>query len=257
MSNTMTTNPPPPLTGMTSTNVPLSIDSQLDKQAIPQNILIQDVPSSFRKPNILVHDFDVNSGMAPGFLLYSWDSVFPLDDSIFTYANRTALSVGTPFVPWSLVEAYFSRKCSIEWTMILTPIKVPDSRCSFDVVFRYRDVNAPYGTNVLNNHTMHFLVDSQSKPIKFKIPQFWATQSVETMMGEIATHTFPPIGLPNTRISVYLSGQYQPSLLQPEAFKVLVELEPHVTNIETIAGRTSSGISIQAPGTPLAWFQRK
>jgi hypothetical protein len=243
-----TTNPAPP-TGITPTEVPLGITTATTVTQGPVNIPRTPATSLSLNRPIYIDKFTITPSNVTGQQVYAMTTKFPFGDFPNRY-NQNAQEDDTIqfFVPWSLIKAFYSKQCKIDWEMELVPVKVADSRVILDVVFGYDDGQAPPSTQLLYlaNDTVSFKLDSQNEPIKIMIPQFWATEVVQTdtfrarqVTAPLFANVIQPAFLPTTNVVIRIRNPYQPNLIQPDTFEVLVFLRPIVTTALAIGGKSS------------------
>lgn len=239
--NTIQTTLPIKPTGLNPTEVPLGITGTLTETPVQQNI--QPKVNQFTDPSKLIYlgFFNVSNEDAPGTKLYTWNYLKPLTDYYAAKWN-TGDSQITQTVPWSLMRAFFSRQCRVDFELVFQPIKINDSRFSFDVVFSY-DVNSlsdTLNTTLTFNDSIHKSMDSPSNELTFTIPTFFMTNSQPTDRvnyfyvddeGIVQKLNTLPAFLPTTQVNLYVRNPYTPNNIQMETFKVLVYLRPIVTEM--------------------------
>lgn len=94
----------------------------------------------------------------------------------------------------------------------------------------------------MSNDSIHFHLDSQDQEFHFVVPQHFMTNFINTLTSKfnVGSNSFvaQPAFLPNTTVTVFIRNPYQPNLVQPNQFDVLVFLTPVVTHATSLAGNS-------------------
>lgn len=237
-----TTTPIPP-TGTTSTATPLGISGAMSQTTQPLTNQFSNRITKMTRPHGLYYGkFTINSTNATGANLFSWRSKYPLGSGLNNYTNVANGDTIRYNIPWDLIPVFYSKQSKVEWKIEMTPVKVADSRVSLDIVHNYVDRVSSYGVNLLNNDSIHKLIDDQDDPFDFIPPQYFPTKLIQTDGYINAQVSNPPIRmqpafLPTTRSTVYVRNQFQPNQMQPASFEVIVTLTPIVRNAVGFAGK--------------------
>lgn len=263
-----TTNPAAP-TGVTPTEVPLGITSTTTQSGGPVNIKPSLSKSLMINTSVYIGKFTITSSTSIGTSVFTFTTKYPLGDFDNRYNNNSqANSTIQYFVPWSLVPAFYSKQCKIEYELEFVPVKVADCRALLDIIYNYDDGVAMPSDPLLYlaNDTETIKLDSQNEPLNMVIPQFFMTENIQTdtfraIKSLAPTHreNIQPAFLPTTSIEVRIRNPYQPNLTQPTSFEVLVFLKPIVTSALAIGGK--SGVANQFPDSdfyiPTPYFLNK
>lgn len=257
------TNPPPPM-GIIPTEVPLGVSGRFDKTLAPVNIPADLSSGLDLKGNgLFLTSFTIDETMVPGTLLFDWTSRYPCGETNPFYYPSTDSSVRTIFPPvWEFVKPIFSQQTKMDFMFQFKPIKVSDCRASIDIVFNQEDVPITYGTFTLANESMHKILDDSDDPINFSVPMIWPINNVATKsmtLYDTSQTVYQPPYVPYTRMQVFLRNPYQPNLMQPSSFEILVFLYPIPHS--TIGIASSSLVRTQYPTLndhfPIPWFINK
>lgn len=237
-----TTTPIPP-SGTTSTVTPLGISGSMSQTTQPLTNQVPRRLTKMMKSNGLYYGkFTVNSTQATGTNVFSWRSKFPLGSTRNNYSDIASSDTMLYNIPWDLIPAFYSKQCKIEWKVEFTPVKVADSRVSFDIVHNYNDGSPVYGVGILNNDSIHKIIDDQDDPFDFIPPQYFISKLIQTdgyvnsQLDKPAVRMQPAF-LPTTKTNVYIRNQFQPNQMQPLSFEVVVTLYPIIRNALGFAGK--------------------
>lgn len=238
-----TTNPPPPM-GVTPTEVPLGISSTTSPTAGPINAPVGPLSILGLQTGVFYGSFDITIAQNTATRIFTHLTEYPLGDFNNRY-NQVAGEVSTQrfLIPWQLLTAFYSKQVKIDWEITLTPIKVADCRASIDIVFKYEHDNpTTFDSRALANDSLHKHLDSQDDDFKFLPPMFWTSNNVHTDSLRYnldgTQRVVQPAFLPCTTSEIFIRNRYQPSLLQPDTFTVLVVLNPIVRQCLGIAGKS-------------------
>jgi hypothetical protein len=229
-----TTNPTPP-DGGTNASAPLSLSAalsitkspQLNKEIVP-DALFQQVP-------ILIDRFKISNSQVVGATAYSW-AVY--NNGLAKYQPPTN-NEGVGFLPWSLIQPYYSKMHKMEYALIFKPVKITDCETRLHALWDYAGSGAvKYTTYGLNNHNEQFSFDDASDLKVLSVPQFWITNNVSTNTNSYDEDTdrVNPY-IPVTNLKLFVANTYQPNLTQPDNFEVMVFLMPLPSNMKVMAGR--------------------
>jgi hypothetical protein len=233
-SPVITTNPAPP-SGVTPTEVPLGISGTISETVMPVNIpMVKELPIfNQRGRGLYIGSFNISSTQNVGTNVFSWAFDSPTTVSGSNLYSRT-LRNGSVFYPsaWEYIVAMYSRMVQIDFDIEFIPVKVGDSRCSVDILFNFEDTIPAYNTRNLSNESMHKVLDDMDDPFRFSVPAFWLTNNCSTRAtyDSIEVNTSKSPFIPKTRLVVYIRNKYQPNLMQPQSFNVIVILHPKVKN---------------------------
>lgn len=238
-----TSNPAPP-TGVTPTEVPLGITGTTSQTLSPPNIIYKEPILFNLNESIYYGKFRIDKSYVSGLKVFEWQALYPLGnfDNPYNMGNTNGRYVYT--VPWSLLTAFYSKQCKVDWLMNFTFVKVSDCRVSLDLIFNYNGLSKnTLDPLSLSNDSYHVSVDSQDDNFSFEIPQFWLTNNVQTDSGAIfltpsTGETIQPAYLPQTVLDVFIRNPYQPNMLQPDFFDVLVTLQPIVRSTVGFAAKS-------------------
>lgn len=176
---------------------------------------------------IYLEQDDINVSHDTGTVILNFDT----QTGIPTTSYVTELTQGTQvLVPWSLINAYYSRMCKIDYELIIQPIKVPDCRVSMDFVHNYNGKQAAYDNKTLVNHNVHYLFDSPQSALELSIPMFWPVMNVNTnqyihFAGTAGYSTYKNAFIPQTKTTGYIAAPYVRINLQPTHVSLVVWLK--------------------------------
>jgi len=242
-----TTNPPPP-SGVTPTQIPLSISASISQTTNPVNVVKATYPM-VDDPSLDYYYgyFTIDTSKTPGTKVFQFDTRFPTGSDINNpYTNISGADQTLVFnIPWSLVRAFYSKQCRIDFELTFVPVKVADSRVSLDAVFNYDEYSQGYNTATLSNDSIHWILDDVDNQKKITIPSFWVTNNVQTDAQEVnfpsgndyITVVNQPPFLPSTRLDLFVRGPYQPNMMQPNYLDVHVFVRPIVRQTVGITGK--------------------
>lgn len=238
-----TTNPIAP-TGLTNTSVPLGITASISETPQPVNVPV--LPTSVYESShgVYLGNFPFSDSVDIGAFLYGWDYRKPLTSAY----SRSVDSEGriSAFTPWDLVLPSFSKECKMEYSMLLIPVKIGDSRARIDCIFRFEDsaLSDAYSTKLMANYNQHFFLDDTDEQVEFAIPTYWMTNNVTTDIVKTAASSpapadldLPSAFLPSTKLSLYVASPYQHNSMQTSTFNVHVIIFPTPTHMLGLAGK--------------------
>lgn len=260
MQQPITTNPTP-VSGTTST-VPLSIEGTATASTNQNNIVIL-----YYEPDILQNlnwhgKFTINSTQMKGTSVFTWDfrHLFISEEQLQWVSGTGKLAAYKPSIDYNFVKVFFARMSKCNFFLRLLPVKVADCRVSLNVVFDYSYNNTPINpvdVKTLNNDNMLIYLDDPKKDTIINIPAFWLVDYVTNAMGVSASGTqyIENHFLPTTRANFAISSPYQPNVLQPPEFEVVVEFG--FTEKKLSGFSSSTSYTFYAPGAvtsePRAW----
>lgn len=229
-----TTNPAPP-SGVTPTEVPLGTSGTVSETVMPVNIPIVKELAIFNQvgKGLFLGSFQISSLAGVGTNVFNWDFRNPTTvGSNNFYSRVTNPGIVNYPTAWELIVAMFARMVEIDFELEFIPIKVGDSRCSVDILFNFEGNIPPYNTRNLSNESMHKVFDDTDDPLRIQVPAFWLTNNVSTREVYDPTGIVKNVSpfLPKTRLAMYIRNPYQPNLMQPPTFSVMVILHPKVKN---------------------------
>lgn len=229
-----TTNPAPP-TGVTPTEVPLGTSGTISETVMPVNIPIVKELAMFNQigKGLFIGSFQISALNGVGTNVFNWSFSNPTTvGSTNLYSRTTSPGIINYPTAWEYLVAMFSRMVQIDYELEFIPIKVGDSRCSVDILYNFENTIPLYNTRNLSNESMHKVFDDMDDPFRIAVPAFWITNNNSTR------ETYDPSGvvknsspfLPQTRLAMYIRNPYQPNMMQPSSFSVMVILHPRVKN---------------------------
>jgi hypothetical protein len=242
-----TTNPIAP-TGATPTEVPFGISGSTTLNSIPADLQPASGSMLYSGHGLFLTRFSISTLDTVGSVVWNFDARFPLGRNAFENRYYRVSSGGNyrPIVPWDLWPVWFSAQCRVDYELVFVPVKVGDSRVSLDFVFDYSGLGntGPYGTDTLVQDSFHKLIDDQDDQFSFTVPLIYVTKLVNTVPPKFGTlaptsNDFPAF-LPQTTMQVFIRSPYQPNLMQPNSFDVLVFMRPIVRDTQTVVGRSRS-----------------
>jgi hypothetical protein len=260
MNQEITSVPAPP-TGVIPTEVPLGLNTTTTPTGGPVNLFQNGISALAQSEGIYYGKFTINTTQVPGSEVFSHNTKWPLGD----FPNRYNNAGNVFLVPWELLTSFYSKQCKIDWVIELVPVKVGDCRVILDVIFSYEDGwTVPLSQIVaLGNDSAMIVLDSPEDNITVVPPMFWAQKQVQTdnsrafRTGVPAINEFiQPAGIAMTTTSFRIRTPYQPNLLQPLSFEVLVFLHPIVRQTNGFAGKSAVSYEMPDPvsGIPKPYF---
>lgn len=237
-----TSNPTPP-DGLTPTQVPLGISGTTSEILGPPNIIYKQPVAFNLNESIYYGQFTIDNTLSTGSRVFQWDSFYPLGNFPNVYNSGESNGRYTYCVPWSLLTAFYSKQCKVDWLMNFTFIKVPDCRVSLDLIFNYNgETKVLYTPELLGSDSYHVIIDSQDDNFSFELPQFWLTNNVQTDSAAVifssTGQTIQPAFLPTTHLDIFIRNPYQPNMLQPDSFQVIVTMQPIVRSTVGFAAKS-------------------
>ncbi|AXV43875.1 hypothetical protein 2 [Yongsan picorna-like virus 3] len=258
MEQIVTTNPIP-VSGTTST-VPLSIEGTATAGTSQNNIV-----QMLYEPDILQQlswhgKFTINQTQSRGASVFTWDfaHLFRTNEQLLWVSGSGKQSVYKPSIDYNFVRLFFARMSRCNFFLRLIPVKVADCRVSLNVLFDYasRDtVIKPVTVTTMSNDNMLILLDDPKKETIINVPAFWLVNYIPNNMGIAGTKYMLNSFMPTTRINFTISSPYQPNLIQPDSFEVIVEFGFTEKQISGYSSNTSFTYYGTVPTTsePRAW----
>nr|UCC70384.1 hypothetical protein [Hammarskog picorna-like virus] len=260
MQQPITTNPVP-VSGTTST-VPLSIEGTATASANQENLA-----RMLYEPDLLQNlswhgKFTINATQAPGTSVFTWDfrHLFTAASQIQWVVGAGRLAAYKPSLDYHFVRMFYARMSRCNFFLRLLPVKVADCRVSLNVLFdySYNDVDIlPVNVKTMSNDGLLVLLDDPKKEVIIDIPAFWLVNHVPNTMGidETGNKYILNKFLPTTRANFTISSPYQPNIIQPDSFQVIVEFG--FTEKKISGYSANSSYTFYAPGAvtsePRSW----
>lgn len=260
MQQPITTNPIP-VSGTTST-VPLSIEGTATASLRQNNIVSLPYEPDI-KQNLCWHGkFSITSTQTAGTSVFTWDfrHLFITNDQTQWVSGSGRTAAYKPSLDYNFIKLFFARMSRCNFFLRLLPVKVSDCRVSLNVVFdyNYNDTTVkPVTVRTMNNDNLLIYLDDSKKEEIINVPAFWLVNYVPNTMGIDAQGTKYVMNsfLPSTRLNFAISSPYQPNLIQPDSFEVIVEFG--FTEKELSGFSSNTSYTYYAPGAvtsePRAW----
>lgn len=227
-----TTNPIPP-TGGTNAVAPLGISASMSVSKTTE-LTSSIFPDWFNVTvPIKLTTFVIDNGMAPGTVTTTWDTA------------ATGLSQYDPsepnsgFLPWNLIQPFYSKMHRMEYSLLLKPVKVEDVECRQQVIYSYNDDQLSLTTRNTCNHNEVFSFDSTNDIKIISVPQFFMHNNIATNRNYFVDELNSTINeyVPRTQLTVLLVNSYRPNVAQPTQFDTMKFLIVKPTNMKVIAAR--------------------
>lgn len=257
-----TTTPAPP-TGVTPTEVPLGISGTVSETAMPVN-LPPDQDSVFAQQGrgIYIGKFTVDTSQTTGTEVFSWTIRAPTTvGGVNAYEPVISPDEIIQFrAAWELLLPMYSTQCKMDFDLEFIPVKVGDSRVSFDIVFNQENRTLTYNEVVLANDSVHKIIDDTDDPIKISVPVIWPTNNIQTRSTYRNGSLIQPAFLPYTKLQVFIRNPFQPNMMQPISFEIIVILHPKPHSVIGMAGMGpvfGNTASFADLSFPIPWFITK
>lgn len=227
-----TTNPLPP-SGLTNTNVPLSITSSIAETPQPVNVPVLPTSVYRRSHGIYIDKFKFKDSYAIGTKLYEWNYLYPLPSSYKRTINTDSTFQISQFTPWDLILPTLSKQVKMEYELQFIPVKIADSRARADVIYKFDEPPTPdvYDTELFANYNSRLMMDDSDEQLFTPVPTYWVSSNVATDMTMTKVKTpavkdinLPSGFLPDTNINMYVGAKYQHNAMQLDEFNVHVIL---------------------------------
>lgn len=253
MNTISTTNPAPP-SGITPTEVPLGTSGTISETKAPVNIPILKEMAMFSQQGrgLYLGSFEISTTSTVGTKVFDWSLKNPTYFNTLTLYNGYSNLAKHVRMPWEFILPYFSRMGKMDFDIEFIPVKVGDCRASLDIIFNQQNRSPAYSTAMLNSDSLHKVMDDMDDPCRFSVPAFWLTNNVSTRRSSPlnSTDLLQSPFIPYTRVSAYIRNKYQPNLMQPSSFSVVVILHPKPSNNVAIASMSAfvsqSGINVES-----------
>lgn len=256
MNQVLSTTTPVAPTGAAPTEIPLGLSGTIAPQLAPANIVPTAAPIFTQGWGAFIGSFQITAGQPVGQLVYSWNTDSPLPNHDYSGTDNTPVFN----MPRDLIQAFYSRQSKVDWKLRFKPVKVSDCRVSIDFILSYGSTGPPFDTMAYANESFHKHFDEQDDEFEITIPMYWVTKNIPTYgFPEGPLFTRKPAFYPFTNLSCHIRNTYQPNLMQPNAFNILVFATPIVREVAGIHGPTPlnnnyNPTSIPVGGFPIPYF---